>query len=86
MILDVCYVFPLEKKKVASSSTFDAKPGPLVCVLVRYVYEDGFLEWTGITGLSPTYITNSGPAGASLKIQPRTCLHFLSCEAAGNLL
>ena len=28
-----------------------------------YVYEDGFLEWTGFTGVSPTYITNSGPAG-----------------------
>ena len=28
-----------------------------------FVYEDGCLEWTGITGLSPTYITNSGPAG-----------------------
>ncbi|CAE7591702.1 FKS1 [Symbiodinium natans] len=28
-----------------------------------YVYEDGFLEFTGIPGLSPTYITNSGPAG-----------------------
>ncbi|CAJ1360843.1 unnamed protein product [Effrenium voratum] len=28
-----------------------------------YTYEDGFLEWTGIPSLSPTYITNSGPAG-----------------------
>lgn len=28
-----------------------------------FVYEDGCLEWTGISGLSPTYITNSGPAG-----------------------
>jgi hypothetical protein len=28
-----------------------------------FVYEDGCLEWTGITSLSPTYITNSGPAG-----------------------
>jgi len=28
-----------------------------------YVYEDGVLEFTGFPGLSPTYITNSGPAG-----------------------
>ncbi|CAK9073433.1 unnamed protein product [Durusdinium trenchii] len=28
-----------------------------------YVYEDGALEWLGFPGLSPTYITNSGPAG-----------------------
>jgi len=28
-----------------------------------YVYEDGALEWIGFPGLSPTYITNSGPAG-----------------------
>lgn len=28
-----------------------------------YLYEDGVLAWTGIPALSPTYITNSGPAG-----------------------
>jgi len=28
-----------------------------------YVYEDGYLEFMGVPGLSPTYITNSGPAG-----------------------
>jgi len=28
-----------------------------------FVYEDGALEWIGFPGLSPTYITGSGPAG-----------------------
>eukprot|EP00933_Yihiella_yeosuensis_P068780 TRINITY_DN7476_c0_g1_i3.p1 TRINITY_DN7476_c0_g1~~TRINITY_DN7476_c0_g1_i3.p1 ORF type:complete len:609 (-),score=117.32 TRINITY_DN7476_c0_g1_i3:313-1929(-) len=28
-----------------------------------YIYEDGVLEWTGVPGLQPTYIKNSGPAG-----------------------